>query len=265
MPSYSRCYSTLGLPDASLIEALDFAEAHQLDTIELRALGGRIDLPAYLTERHGSPAALASRLGDRTRRIAALDTSLRLLNHTPEDREAFLAFVPWAEALGVRWLRLFDGGQDISSGLQTARETFRWWRELKERHGWRVDLMIETHDALLDSACILALVAVCPGLGILWDTHHTWKMGGEPPAVTWRRIQRHVVHIHVKESVSIPAGNHPFSFVLPGTGEFPMATLQPQLAAEFTGAVSLEWERHWHPDLPPLAEALQSASALGWW
>jgi hypothetical protein len=53
--------------------------------------------------------------------------------------------------------------------------------------------------------------------------------------------------------------------VLPGNGEFPMSSLQRILAAEFSGAVSLEWEKLWHPYLPPLDDALRSAGKAAWW
>jgi sugar phosphate isomerase/epimerase len=84
--------------------------------------------------------------------------------------------------------------------------------------------------------------------------------------VTWRAIRGHVVHVHVKDSVSVPSARHPFSYVLPGEGEFPMTPLKAELrAANFSGPVSLEWERMWHPYLPPLDEALTVAAARGWW
>ncbi|WP_221029753.1 sugar phosphate isomerase/epimerase family protein [Actomonas aquatica] len=263
--SYQRCYSTLGNPAATLSEALAVASNFDLDAVELRTLEGRLDLPALFTARFGSPAALADQLGDQRLRIRSLDTSLRLLTNTAADRAEFLEFLPWAEALGVRWLRLFDGGENLAADLPGALDTFHWWHEQKQRHDWQADIMIETHDALLSSDAILALAGACPGIGILWDSHHTWKKGGESPVTTWQKIRDHVVHIHVKESISQPSAKHPFSYVLPGQGEFPMAELQPLLAAEFAGAVSLEWERHWHPELAPLEAALQSAQELKWW
>jgi hypothetical protein len=45
-----------------------------------------------------------------------------------------------------------------------------------------------------------------------------------------------------------------------------MTPLKAELrAANFSGPVSLEWERMWHPYLPPLDEALTVAAARGWW
>jgi hypothetical protein len=35
--------------------------------------------------------------------------------------------------------------------------------------------------------------------------------------------------------------------------------------SSFDGIISLEWERLWHPDLPPLEDALVHATQTGWW
>ena len=116
------------------------------------------------------------------------------------------------------------------------------------------------------AAAIGRLLAVVPEAAILWDAHHTWKKGGEDPLVTWRAIRASVVHVHVKDSVSVPSARHPFTYVLPGAGEFPMAPLRAELrAAGFAGPVSLEWERLWHPYLPSLDAALTAATHNRWW
>jgi hypothetical protein len=44
-----------------------------------------------------------------------------------------------------------------------------------------------------------------------------------------------------------------------------MAALRAALGGSFSGAVSLEWERQWHPELPPLEDALRSAFDRSWW
>ena len=72
--------------------------------------------------------------------------------------------------------------------------------------------------------------------------------------------------MHVKDSMPVPSGKPPFTYVLPGAGEFPMEALRAALEADgFAGPVSLEWEKFWHPDLPPLDTALAAAAARGWW
>ena len=264
-----RCLNTLGCPEFSLEEALALAAKHGLGGVEVRALGGTVELAGYLAGRFGSPEALAEKLRAEAERarVVAFNTSMKLVGGSAAEREQLVDILPWAEALGVRWLRVFDGGKTADAAeLAQASETLRWWRGERAARGWKADWMIETHDSLCTAAAIRRLLAVAPDAAILWDAHHTWKKGGEDPWVTWRAIRQSVVHVHVKDSVSVPSARHPFTYVLPGAGEFPMGPLVAELkAANFSGPVSLEWERMWHPYLPPLDEALAVAGRSGWW
>jgi len=263
---YRHSISTLGCPDLSLEETLALAERHRLDAVELRALAGTIDIPSVFANAYGTPAALATRMHSSTVSIVSLDTSLKLADNTEADRADFLRFVPWAEAAGVPWLRAFDGGKNADLATHRAMaDTVAWWRAQKKAHGWKAELMIETHDALCSTAAIQQFLSLAPGTAILWDTQHTWKNGGEDVLATWRAIKPHVVHVHVKDSISVPSAKHPFTYVLPGDGEFPMPPLRAVLAAEFSGAVSLEWERLWHPYIAPLDDALTAAAKRNWW
>jgi len=249
----------------TLEQALALARAQGCEGVELRILAGRLDLPAYLRSTYGTPEALAARLRAEPVTIVSLDTSLRLVENTAQDREAFLAFVPWAEALGVPHLRVFDGGQKADGEeMNQAAATLRWWHELRATHGWKADMAIETHDSLFTAEMIEQFLRRCPGAKILWDAHHTWRQGGEDPVATWRRIGRHVPHVHVKDSVSVPSGKAAYTYVPSGEGEFPGPVLFEILRREFGGVVSLEWERHWHPTLAPLEVALQAAKKNGW-
>jgi sugar phosphate isomerase/epimerase len=263
---YLRAISTRGCPEASLGEVMALAGRHRLDGLELRSLGGSVDLPAYFAQKFSTPEAGSAPGFARPFPIVALGTSLKLIGATASAREAFLQFVPWAEAFGVSWLRVFDGGSRADAAeLAEATATLSWWRGLRAARGWKVDVMVETHDSLFTAEAIHRLLKTVPGAAILWDSHHTWKRGGEDPLATWRAIKDHVVHVHVKDSVSRPSERHPFTYVLPGDGEFPMAPLRDVLQAEFGGSVSLEWEKLWHPYLPSLDEALAVAAERQWW
>ncbi len=261
---YLRAISSLGCPDLSLSEVFALAERHQIEGVELRSLGGTVDLPAYFTQRFGAPEKLRQHCPPGE--IVALATSFALVGATSSSREALLQFVPWAEELGVKRLRVFDGGRTAdATEIAEAVGTLKWWHELRARHGWQIDLMVETHDSLFTAEAIERFVTGAPEAAILWDTHHSWKRGGEDLLVTWRAIKSHVAHIHVKDSVSRPSAQHPFTYVLPGDGEFPMAPLREILQAEFSGTVSLEWEKLWHPYLPSLDDALVAAAKRRWW
>ncbi|MDO8539869.1 MAG: TIM barrel protein [Opitutaceae bacterium] len=262
-----RCCSTLGCPDESLEGAVDLACRHGLGAIEVRALGGTLDLPRYFFERFGNPAEFTVRGSSPALPMVALNASLRLAAATAEDREQLLALAPWADALSAPRIRVFDGGNTADEHeLAQARATVEWWREERRRRDWRVDLCVETHDSLVTTPAILRFVRAVPGVPVLWDAHHTWRRGGEEPLLTWQAIRRHVVHVHVKDSINVPSARHPHTYVLPGEGDFPIAPLLAALRADgFSGPVSLEWEKLWHPYLPSLDAALSHAKARGWW
>ncbi len=264
--AYARAFSTLGCPDFTLEEALALAERHKVDAVELRALGGRMELPAYFKKQYGTPSALAEKLRGQRVNILSLSTSLHLIGGKPGEREKFLEFVPWAEALGARWLRIFVGDKTLTADeFAQAVGTMQWWREQRAAAGWRTEVMVETHGSMITTGTIRHFLEAAPGTAILWDTHHTWKLGGEDPLATWRAIRASVVHVHVKDSISVPGAQQRYTYVLPGEGEFPMAPLAAVLRNEFAGAVSLEWEKAWHPSLPSLDEALRVAAARDWW
>ena len=263
-----RAFSTLGCPDADLDAAIALAAKFGLDGLELRALADTINLPSYLATHYGAPEGFGLAARAFKIPIVALDTSLHLADAKSSDREQFLAFVPWAEAAGIRWLRVFDGGTHLSErgAIAAAAETVKWWRDVREEYDYGVDIMVETHNRLFNTPTIKRFLNAAPTTSLLWDSHHTWKQGGEDPVATWRAIQAHVVHIHIKDSVPIPTPTHPYKYVLPGAGDFPAAALRGALGADnFSGVLSLEWEKLWHPDLPSLDVALRTAADSGWW
>jgi sugar phosphate isomerase/epimerase len=260
-------FSTLGCPDFTLEEAFALARKYKVNGIELRSLEGVVDLPALLKKRYGTPERMAEKITSSELAITSLDTSFKLIGSTPADRTAFLDYVPWAEALGISRLRVFDGGKNGDAGeLKEADATARWWTKLRHNRGWQVDLMVETHDTFVTTPLIKTLVAAAPSCALLWDAHHTWRKGGEDPIATWSEIKEYVCHIHVKDSLSKPSARHAFTYVLPGAGDFPIAPLVKRLLEDrFEGTVCLEWERLWHPYLPPLEDALRASSeAEGW-
>jgi sugar phosphate isomerase/epimerase len=261
-----RCFSTLGCPELSLEAALALAEDHDLAAIEVRALGGTLDVTTWLATNYGTPEKLRTRLLDSPVAVVAFNSSLHLTGATRDERAQLADLAAWAHGCGVPWLRVFDGAASAETGFVEAHETIDWWNTLRCERRWQCDIMVETHDSLLKAETILRFKAAFPKTALLWDAHHTWRKGGENPVVTWKAIRSGVVHVHVKDSVDVPGPRHPFTYVLPGDGDFPMAPLLGALGRDkYEGPVSLEWEKLWHPNLPRIEEALTAAKASGWW
>ena len=260
MSAFDYCFSTLGCSEMSLHEVADLADRHDIAAVELRTLSGTVDLISALAAEFENPAALADFIAPRNLRVAALNTSIKLFEST--DLSAIKPFIPWAEAVGATHLRIFDGGKQLGADDMKRAVTLLYdWQVTRESSGFDVDLMIETHDALADAERLAAFVELVPAAHILWDTHHTWARGADLGLV-WDRIARNIVHLHVKDSTADSDGRR--HYVLPGDGDFPMAELISLLRQnERHIPLSLEWERHWHPELPPLEDAL--IAARNWW
>lgn len=262
-----RCLSTLGCPDKSLDDAVALARSHGLAGIEIRALNGTVELARLWSEQFRAPAELGAYARDHGIRVLAVAASLHLADPSAVERRELLALAPWTDALGVPRIRVFDGGKRANAyPYLAAIETLRWWTAERAQHRWSVELMVETHDALLTAAEIVPFLEAAPDVRLLWDAHHTWRKGGEDPVATWRALRDRVVHVHVKDSTDVPTARHPFTYVLPGDGDFPNAAVLEELRRDrFAGPVGFEWEKLWHPYLPPLETALKIAAERKWW
>lgn len=248
----------------TLPEMCALARRFSIPRLELRVIEDRLDLPAFLEERYGSPEAVRRLLAEEGMAIAAFDSSASLIGCKSAAREELIAYAEWSEALGVPAIRVFDGGETRRelppAHLREAVDFLRWWEDLSARQGWTVKLIVETHDALCHASATRQLADTFEGpLHLLWDAHHTWRKGGEIPEESWKVLHPFVRHIHVRDSVDQPSRHAPFTYTLPGKGQIAFDSLLGLLrAARFSGTVSLEWERKWVPELVPLAEVLEA-------
>jgi sugar phosphate isomerase/epimerase len=269
--SFQTCFSTLGCPGLDLAGVLALAAKHQIDSVELRSLADRIDLPDYLAAQPGGLPAVRTSLGELRGGVPVLGTSFKLVGGTEAGRAELLKFARLAEQIGSPYLRIFGGGKwdtELTDADYTEAIGFlNWWNEERVREGWNVDVLIETHDAFSASAPLVRLFDLLGRpVGIIWDSHHTWKLGGETPAESWQQLGAVTRHVHIKDSVSVASARHPYTYVLPGTGEMPAREVLDILRTQnFQGAVALEWEKMWHPYLCDLSDALGACRTATWW
>ena len=268
-PKYKWGISTLGCHDLTLDEICTLLARHDVPTMEIRAIVDRQDLPVYLDETYSSADEIQAVLDAHQQNIVALNSGFKLIGGEEADREELLGFVRWAEALNIPYIRVFGGGKMedplTEESLDLGSANLQWWQELRAKNQWKTKLALETHSGFSSSERCLKLQehSGIP-LDIIWDTHHTWKEG-ESLEYTWGLLAPLVRHIHIKDSISVPSARHPYTYVLPGAGEFPAKEALDLLSKDqYDGIVSLEWERKWHPYLPELDEALDALVTAGW-
>lgn len=132
-----------------------------------------------------------------------------------------------------------------------------------------VSMLLETHDShprASDLMRILNHVAPDAPVRVIWDLMHPWRHD-ETPECTAELLADWLAYAQFKDGVRHP-GSHTVTLTLPGEGELPLGRMQSLLVGIATAQgiadpwVSLEWERAWHPELAPVAEALVSLKAV---
>src|SRR6185503_10909958 len=270
-PQLHRCFSTLGCSDLKLPEICELAREFRIPGIELRGVGQRMDMPEYFAAQGLIPSRLREICRQYHTRPTVAGSSIKLVSASEPDRADLLALCAWSEDWGIPYVRVFGGGtwgQPLTDAdYLRAAELVNWWRSEQASRDWEVELLLETHDAFSASEpCLRLNQRLSKPLNLIWDSHHTWRVGGEFPTSTWDQIGHLIRHVQVKDSVDRPSARHNYTYVLPGDGQMPLAEVIALLKRKnFGGFVSLEWERAWHPYLPPLREALARLDALNWY
>lgn len=255
------CFSSLGCGELSLDEIVALAKRYEIGAVELRVIGGSLDLAAQLDDyRRQSPEKFAALA--KSGLVKALDTSFKLVSAQEKDWAELLKIAEVADALGVSYCRVFGGfpyaGAPTPEVLKASAATLKRWHEVRAGQGIKCQLALETHDGYsAASGCRMLFDAAAAAMPIVWDAHHTWRYAGEEFELSMDLLGEQIVHVHVKDSLKPSAGKA--GGALPGDGDVPIPALLDLLRESgFTHPVSLEWERWWEPELPPLTEALDA-------
>lgn len=249
-------FSTLGCPDADTAQVIGLARDHDISSLELRCAQGQLIAPDSAPE---DVARLAATLDGAGLRVVCLASYVRLTGGA--DQQRLLSDVlDRATALGAPAVRVFGGetGEPPDDELRRAVRTLADAAPYAEDLG--VSILLETHDAFLTGDRVARVLEAVdsPAIGAVWDVVNPWR-AGEPVDETARRLAPWVRHAQLKD-VATPADLRP---VLPGQGTVPLGNMLRALRRiGYAGPLSLEWERAWYPDVPPLDEALTAFRAL---
>jgi sugar phosphate isomerase/epimerase len=118
-----------------------------------------------------------------------------------------------------------------------------------------VTVAIEPHDDFVRSTATIPLLEQIdhPWLKVIWDIGNTYA-AGEAPEEGFSLLRNRIAYLHVKDGRRM--GTEWQLYPL-GQGEVPLAKIFNLLVnSGFEGAVSIEWERAWHPELDPPEVAL---------
>ena len=251
---YPIAFSTLGCPAWSWKTILDQADRLGYAAIELRGVLQEMDLTKV-------PELSGSRLAATKKDLSALGLVISdlgasaAMHQTGAAREKALdegrRFIDLAHMMGVKYVRMFGDqippGEPRETVFARVIEGFRQMAAHAKPAG--VTVIMESHGDFTRSKDIEAIRSgvASDAFALLWDAHHTYVDGHEPPADTYAALGRWVRHTHLKDST--PAGTER-RYVLTGTGDVPVKSQVQVLAgAGYKGYYCFEWEKRWHPEI----------------
>jgi sugar phosphate isomerase/epimerase len=186
--------------------------------------------------------------------ICALSSGCRLAGHGADPLGATGAEVRrWldvAAAIGAPVLGVFGGEcpdpPADGEALAQVADALSGLAEAARAAGVR--LALETHGGFGAASRVGRVLAQVddPWIGACWDWLDT-VAAEESPAASARHLQGRILHVHAKDAVRDAHGGWGAEHF--GRGVLPLGDLYRELvAAEFDGALSLEWERADDPD-----------------
>jgi sugar phosphate isomerase/epimerase len=244
--------STLGLPGDGLDRAIEVAAAHGCQGLELRL---HPDTGVHTGLMPAERKVVGSAIETAGLAVAGLAGYVRLCEDGDDGPavQALLAELRLAADLGAPGVRVFPRGDDPRVGARRLKAVADTAAELGVR------VLVETHDLMPTGAAVARLLDLADrpdSTGALWDVLHPWRHG-ESPAGTLAALRPHLAYVQVKDAVSATDTTP----VPMWSGSVPLDECGELLREEgYTGWVSLEWERTWYPQVPPVEEILPGAA-----
>lgn len=241
--------STLGMPGVSVAEAVKVAAGHGCHGLELRAHQDEV-VHTGLTEREA--AEVRSQIVDAGLEVACLAGYAKVCAPGPDEPVIgeLRALIELAHRVGAPSIRVFPGGD--------GRAYDRIAAVLDDLRDAGLRLLLETHDSHPTGEAAMSVVEPFgdPALvAVLWDALHPWR-SGEAPAETRAVLGDHLGYFQVKDAVSAEDKTP----VPPGEGAVPLGECA-ELLRDWSGWISLEWEKAWYPGIAEIATPLRAAAA----
>ena len=236
-------FSTLGCPEWNLDQIIAAAREYGYQAVELRGYLSEMDLPLAGPFTPQNRAETRAKFRDAGVAVCCVSSSgvVEKANTDHVKGHADLA-----RDLEAPFVRVFGGHLPKElphqEAVSRASETLRAFGEAAQAAG--VVIVLETHDAFSTGAQIAELLKETshPAVFSLWDLHHPFRQN-EPIKETNRLLAPTVRHVHVKDGLS-------GTYTLLGEGDVPVfPMLDLILDGGYEGAISLEWEKRWKPNI----------------
>ena len=256
-------FSTLGCPDWTFQQIIDFAVGHHYQGIEMRGILRQLDLTQCKEFSKENKSSTLQLMVDHGLKLVNFGASCNLHLIESQERKKNLdearRFIDLAEEFNCPFVRVFPNNFPKD---QVKKETMdliaNGLLELANyAKGSNVSVLMESHGEvlLIDDLEKIMMAAEHPHAGMVWDITNMWTQTKESPTLAYEKLKKYIRHTHIKDARLV---NGKIQYVGLGQGEVPIFEAIDILAeGGYHGFYSFEWEKLWHPEIqaPELAIA----------
>ena len=247
-------FSTLGCPDWTFHQIVDFATQHNYDGIEVRGILREMELtkcPEFSAQNRQATMQL---MKDNNLRFVDLGSSCTL-HFEGEERLKNInegkRFIDLAHDIDCPYIRVFPNLFPKERSKEASMELIsKGLLQLGEyAKGSGVKVLVESHGDLVHIADLQTVMqaAAHPNTGMVWDVANMWTTTGELPSDVYAGLKKYINHVHIKDAIKT---GDTITYKLLGEGEVPIWPAIDLLYKNgYTGYYSFEWEKLWHPEI----------------
>ena len=249
-------FSTLGCPDWTFQQIIDFAVDNNFKGIEIRGIQRELELTKC--KEFTSPEnilATSKQMAEKGLRFSDLGSSAAMHHSDGKERQKNLdeakRFIDLAQKIQCPYIRVFPNNLPKDQERNATIDLIiQGLIELgNHAKGSNVTVLMESHGELVYMADLQKIMqsAEHKNVGMVWDIVNMWSATKEPPAAVYATLKKYIRHTHIKD-LKIVDGKEQYTFL--GTGETPIFEAIDILHKNgYKGYYSFEWEKLWHPEI----------------
>ena len=250
-------FSTLGCPDWTFRDIVNFAAKNNYDGIELRGIQRQLNLTKCTEFSNPQNINDTLRLMEQKGlHFADLGSSAALHLSDIVERQKNLdeakRFIDLAQLLHCPYIRVFPNnlpkGQDRNATIDFIIQGLLELGNYAK--GSEVTVLMESHGDLIQTADLEKIMhsAEHTQVGLVWDIVNMWSVTKEPPIQVYAKLKKYIRHTHIKDAKMIDGKDQ---YTLIGRGETPIfEAIDLLYKGGYKGYYSFEWEKLWHPEIP---------------
>jgi len=257
-------FSSLAFFDRTIREVAEFAAKTGYDGVELRCKeDGHINEEMSLAQMR----EIRQVFEDQGVKVFSVSGYTKFTSSDVKIREKNLDSlcrqIELAHELGAPFVRSL-GGKVPSDEWEQNSSTYvemlgSYLRKAAERtEGREVDVLLSTHDNFSPAEVASEVIKIAdhPRVALLWCVIHPIQFG-EDIATTWQHIQGKFRLVHFKDATRGDLYQW-WTLQRLGDGDLPLPVVARLISeANYNGPVSIEWEKHAHPEIEDSESALK--------